>query len=74
MPFKIPKQKPGYVGDWGLEESHVPEKANKKYKKGSFSLIENYRTTKNDKFHVVDINDRRSRFRSEVKRITKEMK
>ena len=70
----IPKQKPGYVGDWVLEESHFPEKVNKKYKKGSISLIENYRTTKNDKFHVVDTHDRRSRFRSEVKRITKEMK
>ena len=42
MPYKIPKQKPGFVGDWVLEESRfVDRRADSQYK--NKSMIENYR-------------------------------
>ena len=50
MPFKIPKQKPGYIGDWVLEDSKfVNRQPSIRRKKGNKSMIEAYQSERNDK-------------------------
>lgn len=72
----MPKQKPGYVGDWVLEESKFVERTPMTTKKNK-SMIENYRSTDRSESKnkiVGSLHERRSRFRSQIKKLVKEMK
>lgn len=80
MPYKIPKQKPGFVGDWVLEESRFVDRTSAylsaKTSKAK-SMIDNYRHSdrnENGKKFTGNDHDRRQRFRSEIKRLVKQMK
>jgi hypothetical protein len=59
---KTPKQKPGYVGNWVLDECQFVERK-PKHKKGNKS-IEVYRIDKNDSFQNSNLHESRQKFRS----------